>query len=63
MRKIPSGSQLRDAGTYLFGFAALENPRSHPLNRKHFSAGLPCAILIAHVSIPSERKALIGFSA
>ena len=25
--KIPSG---RDVGTYLFGFAALENPRSQP---------------------------------
>ena len=31
----------RDAGTYLFGFTALESPRSQPrLARKHFSAGL-----------------------
>jgi hypothetical protein len=36
--RLPSD---RDVSTYLFGFAALENPRSQPPpGRKHFSAGL-----------------------
>jgi hypothetical protein len=34
-----------------------------PPDRKHFSAGLTVCDPDSHVSIPSERKALTGFSA
>lgn len=54
----------RDGGTYFFGFAALENPRSQPRLAENTSQpGCPYAILTAHVSILSERKALTAFSA
>ena len=58
-------SSDRDVGTYLFGFRELENPRGQPRPAKKtlLSRTGPCAILTAHVSILSERKALTGFSA
>jgi hypothetical protein len=59
--RLPSD---KDVGTYLYCFAALENPRSQPRLAENTSQpGLPYAILTAHVSIPSERKAVTGFSA
>jgi hypothetical protein len=39
-----------------------QTPKTNPAENAS-QAGRPCAILTAHVSILSEHKALIGFSA
>ena len=62
--KIPSGSDLTEMLTLiLFDFAAIKPEKPASPGRKHLSAGLTVCDPDSHVSIPSERKALTGFSA